>query len=520
MGQFTKFVLCFGLFVSGISAAATAKRVALVVGNDSYVNLGSQQQLKKARNDARAMAKTLKTLGFEVDLGLDLGRFALNLKLQDFANRISPGDTATFFFAGHGVQIGGLNYLLPSDAPKIGDGQENLLKSESIRVDGITDTIRSRGARLSLLVLDACRNNPFKNSRGRSIGGGRGLARVDPPEGTLVLFSAGTGQVALDRLSDDDAHPNSVFTRTVLPLLKEKGLELSTLTRRVKRDVRALARTVRHVQTPAVYNEVIGDVFLAGRSIVVEPKAETPRPPVNAAAQAWNAIENVTSPAVLKAFVKEFPDSIYATFAKARIAELKELKELNKPKEPKKVQKPRRPKRQKAVRVDPTPAKPDRRGEYTTWSDAINTGTASAYRNYLRRFPNGAHALDVRERLRRLGSKGQNAVVRFDSAPVQTDRRSEYATWSDVVNENTAAAYRGYLRRFPRGAHAGDVKQRLRRLGANAAAPRPNTKSEYTTWSDAVNQGTVRAYRNYLRRFPNGVHVGDVRQRLRRLGAR
>lgn len=517
MGHLTKFVLCFGLFVSGLSATATAKRVALVVGNDSYVNLGSQQQLKKARNDARAMAKTLKTLGFDVDLGLDLGRFALNLKLQDFANRISPGDTAAFFFAGHGVQIGGLNYLLPSDAPKIGDGQKNLLKSESIRVDGITDIIRNRGARLSLLVLDACRNNPFKNSRGRSIGGGRGLARVDPPEGTLVLFSAGAGQVALDRLSDDDAHPNSVFTRTVLPLLKEKNLELSTLTRRVKRDVRALARTVRHVQTPAVYNEVIGDVFLAGRSVVVEPKAEKPRPPVSAAAEAWNAIENVTSPAVLRAFVNEFPNSIYATFAKARIAE---LKELNRPTEPKKLQKPRRPKRQKAVRVDPAPSKPNRPGEYTTWSDAVNTGTASAYRNYLRRFPNGAHAYDVRERLRRLGFKGQNAVVRFDSAPVQSGRPSEYATWSDAVNENTAAAYRGYLRRFPHGAHAVDVKQRLRRLGMNAATPRPNTNGEYTTWSDAVNQGTVRAYRNYLRRFPNGAHAGDVRHRLRRLGVR
>lgn len=513
MVHLTRIILCFGLFVLGLSAPAIAKRVALVVGNDSYVNLGSQQQLKKARNDARAMAKTLKTLGFEVDLGLDLGRFDLNLKLQDFANRISPGDTAAFFFAGHGVQIGGLNYLLPSDAPKIGDGQRNLLRSESIRVDGIVDIIRKRGARLSLLVLDACRNNPFKNSRGRSIGGGRGLARVEPPEGTLVLFSAGAGQVALDRLSDDDAHPNSVFTRTVLPLLQEKGLELSTLTRRVKRDVRALAKTVRHIQTPAVYNEVIGDVFLAGRSIAVEPKAEKPRPPVSLAAQAWNAIENVTSVAVLRAFVREFPDSIYATFAKARIAE---LKELNKPKEPKKVQQPQRPKRQKAVRVDPTPAKPERRGEYTSWSDAINTNTASAYRNYLRRFPNGAHAYDVRKRLRRLGTKGQNAVVRFDSAPAPSGRRGEYTTWSDAVNENTVAAYRGYLRRFPYGAHAGDVRQRLRRLGGKAAS----NGSEYTTWSDAVNTNTVGAYRGYLRRFPNGAHAWDVRKRLRRLGVR
>jgi hypothetical protein len=122
---------------------------------------------------------------------------------------------------------------------------------------------RKKGARLSLLVLDACRNNPYKDNRGRSVGGTRGLAPMDPPEGTLVLFSAGAGQEALDRLSDDDKNPNSIFTRIFLPMIKQDGLELSRLSRLVKGKVRDLAKSVGHKQTPAVYNEVIGDVYLA-----------------------------------------------------------------------------------------------------------------------------------------------------------------------------------------------------------------------------------------------------------------
>ncbi|GJM00894.1 MAG: hypothetical protein DHS20C07_25730 [Methyloligella sp.] len=241
----------------------TSKRIALVIGNNKYTNLPRDYQLKKARNDARSTANTFSDLGFDVISGFDLKRRKMNVKLTKFANKIEPGDEVMFFFAGHGVRIEGQNYLLPSDIPKITDANEDLLKSESLRVDAISEMFRKKGARLSLLVLDACRNNPFKDTRGRSVGGTRGLAPMDPPEGTLVLFSAGAGQEALDRLSDNDKNPNSVFTRIFLPMVKQEGLELSRLSRLVKGKVRDLAKSVGHKQTPAVYNEVIGDVYLA-----------------------------------------------------------------------------------------------------------------------------------------------------------------------------------------------------------------------------------------------------------------
>ncbi len=242
---------------------STGKRIALVVGNDKYQNLSANAQLQKAQNDARSTAETFTSLGFDVMRGFNLKRRDMNVQLTRLANKIEPGDEVMFFFAGHGVRIEGQNYLLPTDIPPISEANEDLLKSESLRVDRISEMFRKKGARLSVLILDACRDNPYKDTRGRSVGGTRGLAPMDPPEGTLVLFSAGAGQQALDRLSDDDKNPNSVFTRTFLPMIKQEGLELSRLSKLVKAKVRELAKTVGHNQTPAVYDEVIGDVFLA-----------------------------------------------------------------------------------------------------------------------------------------------------------------------------------------------------------------------------------------------------------------
>jgi hypothetical protein len=316
------FLLFFGVACS--SSAFAGKRVALVIGNDSYANLSAEEQLQKARNDARATKATLDKLGFDTTIELDADRLTFNRKLNDFVKRIDPGDEAAFFFAGHGVEVDGRNYLLPSNVPSIDVGEEELLKSEAIPVDHIIELMEGRDAQLSLLVIDACRNNPFKDARGRSIGGSRGLARIqDPAEGTLVLFSAGTGQRALDRLSESDPHPNSVFTRTFLPLVAQEGLELSTLTRQIKSEVRDLAKTVKHQQTPAVYNEVIGDVYLAGRGIVTEPKSPATSAPPDPGRKEWDAVASSGSIAVLEAFAARFPDTVYATFARARIEELK-----------------------------------------------------------------------------------------------------------------------------------------------------------------------------------------------------
>ena len=108
-------------------------------------------------------------------------------------------------------------------------------------------------------MIDACRDNPFAIKTGRSVGGARGLALVVPPQGTFIMYSAGAGEAALDRLSDADPEPNSVFTRTFVPLLTQGGLNLPELARETRRRVHDLAASAGHSQTPAYYDEVLGD---------------------------------------------------------------------------------------------------------------------------------------------------------------------------------------------------------------------------------------------------------------------
>lgn len=243
---------------NGIAAPLTSRR-ALVIGVDGYQNLSA---LQKARNDAQAVSNTLAVLGFEVTTLYDASRRDINSAVSTFANQIKPGDEVMFYFAGHGVEVDGRNYLLPSDVPMVNFGDESYLTGESIPAARVLDTFQRKGARSTILILDACRNNPFPQDGQRSVGGTRGLVRMEPPEGAFILYSAGAGQTALDRLSDTDANPNSVFTRALLSRLQEPGMTLHQLAKQVRRDVQGLAATVNHDQFPAYYDQMSGDMVL------------------------------------------------------------------------------------------------------------------------------------------------------------------------------------------------------------------------------------------------------------------
>lgn len=242
------------------SEAHAEKRVALVIGNNAYREVPA---LEKAQGDARAIAATLQGLGFDVITLLDADRSRLSRALVDFETRVAPGDTALFFFAGHGVALDGANYLLPTDVPSVNDAQKNLLKSEGFLADDISERLKERGAATTIMVLDACRNNPFKTSGGRSIGQTRGLSRMDTRQGMFVMFSAGAGQEALDRLGPDDTHPNSVFTRLFIDLVKRPDLSLIDVAKELQIEVPKLAARIGHNQLPAYYDQIPGRIFLA-----------------------------------------------------------------------------------------------------------------------------------------------------------------------------------------------------------------------------------------------------------------
>jgi poly(3-hydroxybutyrate) depolymerase len=244
---------------SSALAGVPGRRVALVIGNDRYENVPG---LQKAVNDARAVRERLTRLGFDVIHVENANRRVMNQKLAELTGKIGRGDTAFFFFAGHGIAIRDTNYLLPVDTPPAREGQEGLIAREAIGADVILDALQERGAKVSLMVLDACRDNPFKTANSRGVGGTRGLSQMPAPEGVFVLYSAGFGQTALDRLSDEDKNPNSVFTRTFVKLLEQPGLSLQELAKITQGEVRKLAASINHVQMPAYYDQVDGTLTL------------------------------------------------------------------------------------------------------------------------------------------------------------------------------------------------------------------------------------------------------------------
>jgi hypothetical protein len=251
-------VCAFALLLATEPAEA-AKRIALVIGNNTYENV---PKLLKATNDADAISKELAKLGFEVVTAQDVGRRAMSRALVELEGKVGAGDTALIYFAGHGFAIDGTNYLLPVDVPPAGPGEEGLVRDASFAASGLSDRLQSKGAGTVILILDACRDNPFALKGKRAIGMTRGLTRMDPAEGMFVLFSAGQGQSALDRLSETDANPNSVFTRTLLLEMETPGQSMVQIAKRTQAKVRELAAKVDHVQVPAYYDQIVGDLYL------------------------------------------------------------------------------------------------------------------------------------------------------------------------------------------------------------------------------------------------------------------
>jgi uncharacterized caspase-like protein len=250
-----------GFLLAGMPAHAE-KRVALVIGNNDYRNV---PKLQKAVNDARTMGDALKQLGFAVMVAENQNRQQFSRTLLAFDNAVGPGDTAFFFYAGHGFEIAGQNYLLPTDVPAATEGQEELVRDASVLADRIVERLQNKRVRTSILVFDACRNNPFERSGTRAVAGGGGLAPMTQlPEGVFSIFSAGYKQTALDRLSNDDTSPNSVFTRTFAKELLQPGENLVEVAQHTRKLVSEMADSIGHKQIPAYSDQMVDNVFLNG----------------------------------------------------------------------------------------------------------------------------------------------------------------------------------------------------------------------------------------------------------------
>src|SRR3954451_17736322 len=238
------------------NAAKADWRVAFVVGNGTYKNVAA---LPNPPIDAKAIAAVLRNVGFEVVEGANLTRDAMTEKLLDFGKKAQGADVAVFFYAGHGIAISGSNYLLPIDADIKSEMDVKL--GAAINIDLTLDQTMS-DAKVKLVFLDACRDNPFaakikSNSPTRSVSVQTGLAEMKSGEGTLIAFATGPGQTALD----GQEGTNSPFTRALMANIATPGVEIQQAMTKVRAQVN---EETHKGQLPWGHTNLIGSVYLNG----------------------------------------------------------------------------------------------------------------------------------------------------------------------------------------------------------------------------------------------------------------
>ena len=287
-------------------AKAEPKKHAFVVGINAYQEIGA---LQKAVSDAKAVAAAFRDLGHQVTLVDEgrAGRLAFYEAWGKFLASVNEGDTVVFYFAGHGLQIAGSNFLLPRDVPTAKHGEE-VVRAFAIDFGKLADAVDAKKPHISLYILDACRDNPFKDANGkRAFGATGGLAASERQQGAFIMYAAGANEQALDWLTEYDPDPNSVYTRRLLPLLKTPGVSLVDLAKRLQIGVAEDARTkyfikglaVAHRQRPAYYDGIEGHFYLAGMpgkpasGAAAEPVAAITVPAVPAPAASPGGVKTI-----------------------------------------------------------------------------------------------------------------------------------------------------------------------------------------------------------------------------------
>ena len=319
------FFCCWVLF-AGLSFAADKAiprvanpetRLALVMGNGAY----KSGPLKNPTNDALDMAELLSRFGFQVILRQNVGLREMKRSIRAFEKQLGQGGVGLFYFSGHGMQVRGRNYLIPVDAEIY---SENDVEYESVDAGRVLDAMRTAGNSLNLVILDACRDNPFSKSFRTQQ---QGLARMDAPTGTIIAYATSPGSVA----ADGEAR-NGVYTGSLLRHLPKPDLKIEDALKRVRKDVISITE---NKQIPWESTSLTGDFFLA-KTLTAPAK-----PRINGAAQPgvaardagridkeadllfWESVKDSDDPDLLQLYLEKFPKGVFAALAEVKISKLK-----------------------------------------------------------------------------------------------------------------------------------------------------------------------------------------------------
>lgn len=312
--------------------AAAERRVALVIGNAAYQQTAA---LQNPKHDAQDMSGALQRLGFEVVEGIDLDKRSMERTIRQFGVKLAGADVALFFYAGHGIQVAGQNYLLPTDARLSTEGDVDF---ESISLSLVLKQME-REAKTSLVLLDACRDNPLARNLARTMGTrsplvAQGLAEVKTGVGTLIGFSTQPGNVALDGTGR-----NSPYATALLRQIEARDVDIGTMLINVRSEVVA---TTNGRQVPWEHTSLMGRVVFSATPPAPAAGQTVPAPPPAAYDKEmeiafWNSVKDSRTPELLQTYLNRFPNGTFAELARVLIEQAQ-------------------PKREGAARADEKPA--------------------------------------------------------------------------------------------------------------------------------------------------------------------
>ncbi|MDQ1639673.1 MAG: hypothetical protein QOF62_3012 [Pyrinomonadaceae bacterium] len=286
------------------------RRIALVIGNGAYTNA---PPLKNPPNDARDMAATLKQLGFTVASAIDADQRTMKRLIRDFGQQLKGGSQGLFYYAGHGVQMRGRNYLIPANAEI---ASETDVEDQGVDLNLVLGLMDEAQNGLNIVILDACRNNPFSRSF-RSAGSG--LAQVDAPTGTLIAYATAPGRVA-----SDGNDRNGLYTSALLKNMRVPGLNLSEMFMRVRAEV--MMQTGKR-QVPWEMSSLVGTFYFTQPENVAggNDSASTGFTTISQAAKEqalWEAVKDSNEPGDIRDYMKKYPNGAYVDSAIVKLRRL------------------------------------------------------------------------------------------------------------------------------------------------------------------------------------------------------
>jgi len=312
--NFPSMVLAVFLLIAAPGQSWAEKRIALVIGNGAYPNIG---ELANPPNDARLMAATLRQLGFEVIEKINVSQKPMKKAIKAFGNRLSDAGKdaiGMFYYAGHGVQVNGENYLIPVNVEIVDEADVDI---ESVGMRAVLQNMAYAGNNMNIIVMDACRNNPFKRGFRSST---RGLARMEASKGTLIAYATAPGDVALDGTGN-----NSPYTTALTTSMLQPGVTIERMFKQVRNTV--VERT-NSAQVPWESSSLTGGDFY------FRPGSTTAVSSTQASDQAtdqgyellfWQSVQNSSSPAAFEAYLSQYPDGVFASLAKVKIDQLNSM---------------------------------------------------------------------------------------------------------------------------------------------------------------------------------------------------